>query len=74
MTNEPARCVYDTKYESLPCDYSFDDGTPMTTLEDVNHYTNWNTQITFYVVCQDEYGSQPAYGECSKIIRPSEIY
>jgi len=74
MTNEPARCVYDTKYESLPCDYSFDDGTPMTTIEDVNHYTDWNTQITFYVMCQDEYGTQPAYGECSKIIRPSQIY
>ncbi len=68
VTNEPARCVYDTKYVDHHCDYSFDDGTPMTTLEDVNHYTDWNTQTTFYIQCQDEYGNQPAYGECSKII------
>ncbi len=74
ITNEPARCVYDTKYEFSPCDYSFDDGTPMTTLEDVNHYTDWNTQITFYVICQDEYGNPPALDECSIIVRPSEIY
>ena len=74
VTNEAARCVYDTKYEDYPCDYSFDDGTPMTTIEDVNHYTDWNTQTTFYIICQDEYGNQPNPDECSKIIRPSKIY
>jgi len=74
VTNEAARCVYDTKYENYPCDYSFDDGTPMTTIEDVNHYTDWNTQTTFYIICQDEYGNQPNPDECSKIIRPSKIY
>jgi hypothetical protein len=73
ITNEPARCVYDTTYENYPCDYSFDDGTSMTTLEEANHYTEWNPQTTFYIRCQDEYGTQPDPDECSIIIRPSDI-
>ncbi|MEJ2267683.1 MAG: hypothetical protein P8X70_01255, partial [Nanoarchaeota archaeon] len=73
ITNEPARCVYDTTYENYPCDYSFDDGTSMTTLEEVNHYTEWNPQTTFYIRCQDEYGTQPDPDECSIIVRPSDI-
>jgi hypothetical protein len=74
ITNEAARCVYDTKYENYPCDYVFDDGTSMTTLEEVNHYTSWNPQMTFYIRCQDEYGIQPAPDECSIIVRPSDLY
>ncbi|MCK5150123.1 hypothetical protein KAJ87_04320, partial [Candidatus Pacearchaeota archaeon] len=74
ITNEPARCVYDTKYEDYPCDYLFDDGTPMTAIDDVNHYTEWDTNVNFYIKCQDEYGIQPAPDECSRIIRPFEIY
>lgn len=74
ITNEAARCVYDTKYENYPCDYAFDDGTPMTSLEDVNHYTNWNPEKTFYIICQDEYGTQPDPDECSIIVRPSDLY
>lgn len=74
VTDEEAKCVYDTKYEDYPCDYSFDDGTPMTTVEEINHYTNWNTETNFYIICQDEYGSQPDPDECSIIVRPSEIY
>ncbi len=74
ITNEPAQCVYDTTYENYPCDYAFDDGTIMTSLEDVNHYTNWNSQETFYIRCQDEYGTQPDPDECSIIVRPSDLY
>ena len=74
VTDDPARCVYDTKYENYPCDYSFDDGTLMTTIEDVNHYTDWNTQTTFYIICQDEYGNQPDPDQCSKIVRPFGFY
>lgn len=74
VTNEPARCVYDTKYENYPCDYPFDDGTPLTAVDDVNHYTTWDTASTLYIVCQDEYGNQPAPNECSIIVRPSSEF
>ncbi|MCK5044036.1 hypothetical protein KAR52_03485 [Candidatus Pacearchaeota archaeon] len=74
ITNEPAECVYDVKYENFPCDYNFEDGIKMTTIDSTNHYTDWNTQTNLYVQCKDEYGKQPAYGECSIIVRPFEIY
>jgi hypothetical protein len=74
-TNEPARCVYDIKYETLPCDYAFDDGTPMSTesAENLVHLTDWDTKKTYYVRCQDEFGKQPAYGDCSIIVKPSKL-
>jgi hypothetical protein len=74
ITNEPARCVYDTKYENYPCDYSFEDGTHMTSLENLNHYTDWNPKETFYITCQDEYGTQPGSNECSIIVKPSNLH
>ena len=74
ITNEPAECVYDVKYENFPCDYNFEDGIKMTTMDSTNHYTDWSTQTNIYVQCKDEYGKQPAYGECSIIVRPFEIY
>lgn len=73
ITNEAARCAYDTKYESYPCDYNFEDGTPMTTIEDINHYADWNIETTFYVKCEDEFGNQPWPDGCSIIVRPSEL-
>ena len=46
----------------------------MTTVDNIDHYTDWNTQTHLYVQCKDEYGMQPDYGECSIIVRPFEIY
>lgn len=74
VTNEDARCVYDTTYEDYPCDYSYDDGIPFTTIEDIYHYTDWNPDLTFYIICEDTYGNQPAPDTCSQIIRPSDIH
>ncbi len=74
VTDEAARCVYDTKYENSPCDYSFDDGTPMTAVDDKNHYTNWDTTSTLYIICQDSYGNQPLPNTCSMIVRPSSEF
>jgi len=70
ITNEPAVCVYDVK----DCGYTFEDGIKMTTMDDINHYTDWNTKTNFYVKCKDEYEKQPSPDECSIIIRPFEIY
>ncbi len=70
VTNEKAECVYDT----VDCSYLFDDGTSMTVVDETNHFTDWNTNINFYVKCRDEYGNQPYPNECNMIVRPFEIY
>ena len=74
VTNEPANCVYDTKYESYPCDYLFEDGNEMNTLDDLNHYSEWNTEVNLYIKCEDEYGIQPAPDQCSMIVRAFQNY
>jgi hypothetical protein len=67
ITDEEAECVYDT----VDCSYPFDDGISMNTIIDnTNHYTDWNSEISFYIKCQDKYGKQPMPNECSMIIRP----
>jgi hypothetical protein len=72
ITNEPAECRYDTKYSSAPCDYTFEDGTEMVSVNNTEHYTDWNPQAIFYIKCQDVYGRQPDSG-CSIIIKPSDF-
>ena len=66
ITNEEAECVYDT----AECLYEFDDGIEMTTIDDKEHYTDWNTLLTFRIKCKDKYGNQPAPDQCSIIARP----
>ncbi len=70
ITNEKAECVYD----SVDCSYLFEDGTKMTTVDDADHFTDWNTKINFYIKCQDEYGNQPLPDECSIIVKPFKVY
>ncbi len=70
VTNEKAECVYD----SVDCSYLFDDGTKISVVDDVNHFTNWDTKTSFYVKCQDEYGNQPMPNECSIVVKPFEVY
>jgi len=68
VTNEESTCVYDP----LNCNYLFEDGLPFTTLNGINHFTEWDTTKNFYVKCKDKYGKQPT--GCSIIVRPFEIY
>lgn len=70
ITNEPAKCVYGIN----DCTYSLDDGTAMTSTDKNNthHYTSWNTDKTFYIKCEDKYGTEPSPNECSIILKPSE--
>jgi len=68
ITNEPAECVYDT----TDCSYSFEEGIDMKVIDEVNHFTEWNTEKDFYIKCWDEYGNLPE--DCSIIIRPFEVY
>jgi len=69
-TNEEAECVYDT----VDCNYAFDDGIGLTAVDDTDHYTNWDTNTNFYIKCRDEYGNQPIGNACSFIARPFEIF
>ncbi len=69
ITNEKAECVYDT----VKCNYNFDDGISMTTTNNKDHFTNWNTNLNFYIKCKDEYGNQPDPNQCSIEARPSNL-
>jgi len=68
ITNEESECVYNT--QNFECNYAFDDGTTMTTLDGKEHFTDWNTLLNFYIKCKDKYGNRPAQDECNIIIRP----
>ena len=68
VTDEEAECVYDT----TDCTYLFDDGIKMTVVDEVNHFTDWNTETSTYIKCRDPYGSEPVANECSIIVRPFE--
>ena len=70
ITDEEAECVYDT----VNCDYNFEDGTRMTTVEEENHFTDWDVSKNFYIKCQDKNGRGPEPNNvCSIVVRPSEI-
>jgi hypothetical protein len=70
VTDEEATCVYDT----TSCSYNFDDGISMTSSDNINHFTEWNTDTNFYIKCQDNFGNQPISGGCSIIVRPFSDY
>jgi hypothetical protein len=57
VTNEEAVCVYDV----VGCDYLFDDGVKMQTLEGFNHFTKWVKGATYYIKCRDVFGN---FEEC----------
>jgi hypothetical protein len=70
ITDEPAECVYGTD----DCKYSLEDGTKMNSINknDTQHYVKWDTDKTFYIKCEDKYGTEPSPDECSIILKPSE--
>lgn len=78
VTNEDAKCVYSVSSD-LECIYSFDDdGIPFVSEAGTYgrvHYTDWpeNSQTTYYIKCEDQYGKIPASGDCSTIVRPFKI-
>ena len=70
ITNENAECVYGTN----DCSYDFKDGIKLTTTDNLQHTTNWNTNSNFYIKCQDQFGNLPAPDECSIVVRPFTSY
>ena len=70
ITDEEADCVYSTDN----CDYNFDEGMVMTTIEEVNHYTDWDTSKNFFIKCMDKNGRGPEPNNvCSITARPSDM-
>lgn len=69
ITDEEASCVYDT----VDCNYVFEDGNSMISISDTDHFTTWDKDKTFYIKCKDEYANQPDPAQCSIIARPFEI-
>ena len=72
ITDEEATCVYNTA-ENVGCNYNFDEGKPMTDLDKTEHYTEWNSNVNFYIKCKDKGNIEPGPNQCSMIIRPFEI-
>ena len=70
ITDEKSDCVY--SFED--CTYDFEDGLPMEVHNDINHFTDWETNTNYYVKCKDEYGNMPAPDKCSIKVRPFETY
>ncbi len=70
ITDEEAQCVYDT----VNCNYPFDDGNKITSIDDTNHFMDWNTDTTLYIKCKDKYGNQPSPSECNIVVRAIKSY
>ncbi|MBT3404736.1 hypothetical protein HN832_02615 [archaeon] len=70
ITSEESECVYDV----LNCNYLFDDGIALTSLNGENHFVEWDSSKNYYVKCKDEYGNQPLPNQCSIVAKPFEIH
>ena len=69
ITNEKAECVYST----FGCNYEFTEGTQISVINEINHFTDWNTNLQLYVKCQDDFGNQPLPNQCNIIVRASDF-
>jgi len=69
ITDEASECVY----SSFGYTYLFDDGNSMITLDDKEHYTDWDINTDLYIKCRDEFGNEPLPNQCSIIARAFEI-
>ena len=70
VTDEKSECVYD----NVACNYNFDEGISMVSIDDLEHYTSWNSNVNFYIKCKDTNGLYPSQDQCSLIVRPFDIY
>jgi hypothetical protein len=74
VTNEEAECVYSLD----SCNFIFDDGVKVTTVEETDHFIDWETEKTLYVKCRDEFGNEPvsesSQAKCSIVVRAFEDY
>jgi len=69
ITTEKSDCRYSTQ----DCNFEFTDGIEMPYANQTEHVAEWQTELTYYIRCQDEYGNQVDPNSCSIIARPFEI-
>jgi hypothetical protein len=70
VTSEKGECVYSKD----SCTYQFSDGIKMATPKENEHYTDWNTNINYYIKCRDGYGNEPFPNVCSITVRPTQLF
>lgn len=70
ITDESGECVYNND-EDIGCKYEFDDGISMQTVDEDEHFVEWDSQKTYYIKCKDEFDNPPAFSDCSIVARPS---
>lgn len=69
ITNEKAECVYSTS----DCNYAFEDGIELISLDRIEHFLQWNTELDLFVKCRDGFGNQPIpQNSCSVVVRAFE--
>ncbi len=74
ITNEPAECVY-TLQSNIGCAYNFVDGTAMSEIGELTHYTLWQAGKKYFIKCKDAFGNQPLLpNQCSIIVKAFESY
>lgn len=70
ITDEKAECVYSI----FGCIYTFTEGTQMNTVNENNHFTDWDANLNLYVKCQDDFGNQPLLpNQCSIVVKASDF-
>jgi len=69
ITDEEAKCVYDV----VDCSYPIESGIPITEIDGINHFTDWNLKKNLYVKCKDLYGNQPLPDRCSIVVKSSDF-
>jgi len=62
-------CVYDV----VDCSYNFDDGVKITSVDDFNHFIDWDIESNLYVKCKDEFENEPLPNQCSIIARTTNF-
>lgn len=70
ITDEEGTCVYSNN----DCNYLFEDGLFMDTIDGFEHFADWDADKTFYIRCQDIYGNSGAYGTCSIVVKPFNTF
>ena len=69
VTDEDAKCVYDV----VDCNYPIEEGTKMTEINGLSHFTDWGIKSNLYIKCSDLYGNQPLPNECSVIVKSTNF-
>ena len=70
ITDEQAKC-YVSFDDVKQCSFNFDDAESMSSVFTKDHSTNWNTDKTYYIKCEDLFGNKNP--SCAIKVSPSSI-